>query len=439
MSDLRSIAQKRLRNGLRALAWFCSLAFVASASAVDGQSKGEVDGHLLAEARAIHQRVLTFDAHADIEIPGKPSMYAGVDGLSKVAFEKMNQGDLDGVAMAVAVGPLPRNKEGFAEARRIAHEKLAAAVALTENPNQPVQLIKSSDALVAAVGNGERTIVLSLQNALIFGDDVAAIDGFYAQGIRIFALTHMGHNEFADSSRPLFNAETGMREAPSEHGGLSAKGRAAVQRFNALGAVIDISQLSTEASLEVISLSAAPVIASHSNARALTNVSRNLSDAEIRKLAQRGGVIHVAPFAGYLFDSLNPDIDAGIRALRRKAGIDEDYLYPFELYWEIGDASVKTEFLTGVRGLLGRISLDTMLDHIDHIVALVGADHVGIGTDFNHGSGIPGYIDASDSLNVTLGLLQRGYSESQIRKIWGGNFLRVWREVERRGSVSPAQ
>ena len=128
----------------------------------------------------------------------------------------------------------------------------------------------------------------------------------------------MGHNEFADSSRPLFNAETGMREAPSEHGGLSAKGRAAVQRFNALGAVIDISQLSTEASLEVISLSAAPVIASHSNARALTNVSRNLSDAEIRKLAQRGGVIHVAPFAGYLFDSLNPDIDAGIRALDEK-------------------------------------------------------------------------------------------------------------------------
>ena len=164
---------KSARNGLRAIAWFCSLAFVASASAVDGQSKGEVDGHLLAEARAIHQRVLTFDAHADIEIPGKPSMYVGANGLSKVAFEKMNQGDLDGVAMAVAVGPLPRNNEGFAEARRIAHEKLAAAVALTENPNQPVQLIKSIDALVAAVGNGERTIVLSLQNALIFGDDVA--------------------------------------------------------------------------------------------------------------------------------------------------------------------------------------------------------------------------------------------------------------------------
>jgi membrane dipeptidase len=410
------------------------VALAESACAVDGQSKDEAEEHLIAEARAIHQRVLTFDAHADIEIPGKPSMYVGADGLSKVAVEKMHQGDLDAVAMTVAVGPLPRNKEGFAEARRIADEKLAAAVALTENPDQPIQLVTSSDALVAAVGDGQRAIVLSLQNALIFGDDVAVIDEFYAQGIRIFALTHMGHNEFADSSRPLFITETGMREAPSEHGGLSARGRAAIQRFNDLGAVIDISQLSTAAALEVISLSRAPVIASHSNARVLTNVSRNLSDEEIRELAQRGGVIHVAPFAGYLFDSQDPDIDAGIRALRRKVGIDEDYLYPFELYWEIEDTSVKTEFLRGVRGLLGPISLDTMLNHIDHIVALVGADHVGIGTDFNHGSGIPGYVDASDSLNVTLGLLQRGYSESQIRKIWGGNFLRVWREVERAGS-----
>ena len=429
MNNAVVLTHRRLRACLAAA--LCG-AFTLSGFAAIASTHSEPlsDVELLRKAQTLHEQILTFDAHADIEIAGKPSMYVGADGLSKVAVDKMHQGGLDVVAMAVAVGPLPRNEKGFAEARRIADEKFAAVVALTENADQPIQLVKSSDALVAAVGNGQRAIVLSLQNALIFGDDVASIDHFYAQGVRMFALTHMGHNEFADSSRPLFNAETGTREAPAEHGGLSAKGRTAVQRFNELGAVIDISQLSTEAALEVISLSRTPVIASHSNARALTNVSRNLSDAEIRKLAQRGGVIHVAPFAGYLFDSQNPEIDAGIRTLRRKAGIDEDYLYPFELYWEIGDASVKAEFLTGVRGLLGPISLDTMLDHIDHIVALVGVDHVGIGTDFNHGSGIPGYIDASDSLNVTLGLLQRGYSESQIGKIWGGNFLRVWREVE---------
>jgi membrane dipeptidase len=121
--------------------------------------------------------------------------------------------------------------------------------------------------------------------------------------------------------------------------------------------------------------------------------------------------------------------------MRREAGIDEDYLYPFELYWEIKDAAVKTTFLGGVRALLGPISLETMLDHIDHIVALVGVDHVGIGTDFNHGSGIPSYSDASESFNVTLGLLRRGYSASDIEKIWGGNFIRVWKAVEQQRKV----
>jgi membrane dipeptidase len=160
-----------------------------------------------------------------------------------------------------------------------------------------------------------------------------------------------------------------------------------------------------------------------------------LSDVEIKRLAAGGGVIHVAPFAGYLFDSQDPGIDTALRSLRREAGIDEDYLYPFELYWEIDDPAVKTTFLRSARDLLGPISLATMLNHIDYIVGLVGIDHVGIGTDFNHGSGISGYIDASESFNVTAGLLRRGYSEAEVQKIWGGNFLRVWKAVEERRSI----
>ena len=151
---------------------------------------------------------------------------------------------------------------------------------------------------------------------------------------------------------------------------------------------------------------------------------------EIKRLAAGGGVIHVAPFAGYLFDSQDPSIDTALRAIRRDAGIDEDYLYPFELYWEIDDPAVKATFLRSARDLLGPISLSTMLDHIDYIVGLVGIDHVGIGTDFNHGSSIAGYIDASESFNVTAGLLQRGYSEADVQKVWDGNFLRVWQAVE---------
>jgi membrane dipeptidase len=347
----------------------------------------------------------------------------------------MRDGQLDAVVMALAVGPKPRDEQGFADARRVADDKLRAVTALVEESGNRTRLVKSPDALLASVDQGGRSIVLSFQNALIFGEDVSAIDYFFDQGVRMFALTHMGHNDFADSSRPLFNAATGEREVTAEHGGLSSKGVAAVGRFNALGAVIDVSQLSTAATLQVVAQSTAPVVASHSNARALTDVSRNLSDREIRRIAAGGGVVHVAPFAGYLFDSNDPAIDGAIRKMRREAGIDEDYLYPFELYWEIKDPAIKTTFLGGVRALLGPISLETMLDHIDHIVALVGVDHVGIGTDFNHGSGIPGYNDASESFNVTLGLLRRGYSASDIQKIWGGNFVRVWKAVEKQRTV----
>jgi membrane dipeptidase len=394
-----------------------------------------VDDALVERARGIHERSLTLDAHADIEIPGEPSMYVGPDGLSKVAPEKMRNGQLDAVVMALAVGPKPRNEKGFADARRVAEDKLRAVTALVNESANRTRLVKSADDLLATVARGDGAIVLSFQNALIFGEDVSAIDYFYNQGVRMFALTHMGHNDFADSSRPLFNAATGEREATAEHGGLSTKGVTAVARFNALGAVIDVSQLSTAATLQVVAESTAPVVASHSNARALTDVSRNLSDPEIQRIAAGGGVVHVAPFAGYLFDSNDPAIDGAIRKMRREAGIDEDYLYPFELYWEIKDAAVKTTFLGGVRALLGPISLETMLDHIDHIVALVGVDHVGIGTDFNHGSGIPSYSDASESFNVTLGLLRRGYSASDIEKIWGGNFIRVWKAVEQQRKV----
>ena len=393
------------------------------------------EADFIEHARAVHARVFTLDAHADIEIPGKPSMYVGADGLSKVSPEKMEQGGLNAVVMALAVGPMPRTADGYAAAKTIAEEKLLAVNTLVANDSNGIRLVTGSDDLLGTIADGDKAIILSLQNALIFGTESTAVDYFFERGVRMFALTHMGHNDFADSSRPLFNAATGVREPSAEHGGLSSKGVAAVQRLNALGAVIDISQLSTEAALQVIDNSAAPVVASHSNARALTDVSRNLSDVEIKRLAAGGGVIHVAPFAGYLFDSQDPGIDTALRSLRREAGIDEDYLYPFELYWEIDDPAVKTTFLRNARDLLGPISLATMLNHIDYIVGLVGIDHVGIGTDFNHGSGISGYIDASESFNVTAGLLRRGYSEAEVQKIWGGNFLRVWKAVEERRSI----
>ena len=389
------------------------------------------DVALMVQAQAIHASALTLDAHADIEIPGKPSSYVGSDGLSKVAPEKMRAGGLDAVVMALAVGPMPRSADGYASAKALAQIKLEAVNALAEDTVNNTVITLSTEELLAAHREGKSALLLGFQNALILGTDVSGIDTLYNSGVRVFALTHMGHNDFADSSRTLFDGDTGTREPNAEHGGLSALGKAAVSKINDLGGIMDISQLSSQAALQAIELSITPVIASHSNVRALTSVSRNLSDEEIDRIGETGGVIHVAPFRGYLYDSSDPDMDTNIRAVRRESGIDEDYLYPFELYWEIDDIAVKKDFLTRISALLGPISLDEMLDHVDYIVKRIGVDHVGIGTDFNHGSGIVGFDDASEALNVTVELLKRGYSEEDIVKIWGGNFIRVWRAAEK--------
>ena len=135
----------------------------------------------------------------------------------------------------------------------------------------------------------------------------------------------------------------------------------------------------------------------------------------------------MAPFRGYLYNSNDPSLDADIRQIRRTSGISEDYLYPFELYWEIDDKQVQQSFLSAVSERLGPGSIAAMVNHIDYIVDRIGIDHVGIGTDFNHGSGVADFRDAGDAMNVTAELMRRGYSESAIEKIWGGNFLRVMR------------
>ena len=398
----------------------------ASESAANGDPSPEA---LLEQARAIHERVLVLDAHADTELPDAPSPYVGDDGLSQVDPAKLHAGGVDAVVMSVAVGSGPRTPDGYAAARSRADQEVAAVLELAADPANNAVVARSADEIVAAHEQGEVALVLGFQNAMILGTDVSALNDFYDAGARVFALTHLGNNDFADSSRPVFDAATGTHEA-AEHGGLSDLGVAAIERINALGGVVDVSQLSREAALQVLEVSTAPVIASHSNARQLTDVSRNLSDEEIDGIGEIGGVIHVCPFRGYLYDSADAALDEAIREARRKAGVLEDYLYPFELYWEIDDPAARSAFTQSISDLLGPGSVDAMLDHLDYIVERIGVDHVGIGSDFNHGGGVEGFADASEALGVTVGLLERGYSEEDVGKIWGGNFLRVLRAAE---------
>ncbi|MFK7863199.1 MAG: membrane dipeptidase, partial [Pseudohongiellaceae bacterium] len=157
----------------------------------------------------------------------------------------------------------------------------------------------------------------------------------------------------------------------------------------------------------------------------ISDADRNLSDEEIDRIGENGGVIHVAAFRAYLLNISEPEFVTTLKRIRREAGVSEDYSYPFELYWEIEDLTERSAFTTAVSELLGPATVENMVEHIDYIVDRIGIDHVGIGNDFNHGSRITGYSDASEAENLTTALVNKGYSEEEIGKIWSGNFLRV--------------
>jgi membrane dipeptidase len=248
--------------------------------------------------------------------------------------------------------------------------------------------------------------------------------------VRVFGFNHIGHTAFADSSRPLVDGDAKVFDADEEPGGLSGLGRQAVVRINELGGLIDVSQMSKNATLQAIELSRTPVIATHSNARSESDVSRNLSDEEIDRIGETGGVIALAPFGAYLLDYSKPGLLDAIIAVRAEAGLPAKYSYPYELYWEIEDTAAKLAFLGKMRALIGPSSLARMIDHIDYVSKRIGIEHVAIGSDFNHGGGVPGFADASEAENVTKALVERGYTRPQIKMIWGENFLRVMRQAE---------
>lgn len=373
----------------------------------------------------IHANAIVLDAHADIQIESTSPLYLGADGRSKVAPDKLLQGGFDAVVMSVAASPQARTPEGDALASSESAEKLAAALELAVSMPATFALATSADEIRANTEAGLVSVLLGFQNAQALEGDVDRIDELFAAGVRVFGLTHLGHNDFADSSRPKFDGATGTYEATEEHGGLSALGIAAVERIDALGGLIDVSQMSKAATLQAIEVATLPVIASHSNAKTLSDVTRNLSDEEIDRIGETGGVIHIAAFSAYLVDLSDPELKAKIRDVRLAAGLPETYSYPYELYWELKDDAEKITFLTNMRALVGREDVSRMVDHIDYVAGRVGIDHVGIGTDFNHGGGVVGFEEADSAQDVTAELVRRGYSADEINKIWGGNFLRV--------------
>ncbi len=379
----------------------------------------------LARARSLHGRMLNIDAHADVLHPDSRAQYLDPGGRSRLDLERLREGGIDVQTLAVAVGPGPRSAESYTAAQREAREKLASIRAFVAANAASVEPVRSADDIERLHREGKVGVLIAFQNARILGTDVTAIDAWYRDGVRVFGLTHAGNNDFADSSRPT----------PPEgelHGGLSALGRAAVARLNDLGVLIDVSQLTPAAVRQVVQLSRAPVLATHSAARALVDHVRSLADDELEVIAGRGGAICVPPFGAYVAP-VPADLPGRVARLRAQFGLAGDFpptLAGYTAGMQALPRERQVEYLARLGALRPRATVRDYVDHIDHIVRRVGVDHVCIGTDFDHGAGITGYDHAGEAVNVTAELLRRGYSEAEIEKIWSGNVLRVFRAVE---------
>ncbi len=377
---------------------------------------------VVAEAMEIHERVLTVDSHTDTPLwLTRDGFDLGADNGesargSKVDLARMEEGGLDAVFRAVFTGQGPRDDEGNAKARARAlemFENIHGAVA--QHPERAGIALSSMDAY-RLQKEGKRAVFIGMENGYPIGNDLSLVQDYYDRGMRYITLCHTRNNDLCDSSTD--------REGP-EHDGRTPFRQEGAKEMNRLGIMVDVSHASDAAFYDVLEASAVPVIASHSCARALCDNPRNLDDDMLRALARKDGVIQMCILSAYVEEPApNPKRDSAMAALEARYGnwseLDEATLRQARQEWQ--DLNV----------LYPRIlsTVEKVVDHIDHIVAVAGIDHVGIGTDFDGGGGVTGCYDVSEMPNITIELLKRGYTEEQIEKIWGKNLMRVMREAE---------
>lgn len=396
-------------------------------------------------ANELQERIISFDSHITVPLDfGTEGSEADKDGRRQFDLVKAGRGRMSAAALSILAWPEMWNgpnaphrpTPGFVEEARHQQEIRYRIIQgmVRDFPNQVAIAYTPAD-LRRIAAEGKLAIVVSLLNAYPLGNDLDQLDKWAARGMRLFGFSYVGNNDWADSSRPLpfFN------DTRDVLGGLSPIGKQAVGRLNDLGVVIDVSQMSTLALNDVAALSRAPIVASHSAPRALVDIPRNLSDAELQTIKATGGVIQVVGFSTYLKPLSQPSLDK-LNALRQRFDLPplqglENALMPGDAVITVWPEKRFGEYASSLYAIIDdepKASLKEYGDAIDYVVKKVGIDHVGIGSDFNEGGGVEGWQDVSQNRNVTAELIQRGYSDSEIAKLWGENYLRVWEHVQQR-------
>ena len=416
---------------------------------------------LVAKARGIHQRVITLDTHNDISPSNfTPACNYTMRLTTQVNLPKMVEGGMDVSFMIAYIGQGPLTPEGYDNAYRQAIAKFEAVNRLTEQiaPNQ-IGLALTPDDVIRLHGEGKKVAVIGIENGYPIGTDINRVKEFWQRGGRYMSLAHNGHNQLADS-------HTGEATDTWKWGGLSPLGRQVIQEMNRLGMMIDVSHPSKASILEAIGLSRAPVIASHSSVRKLANQTRNMDDEMLTAVKTNGGVVQINAVAEFikadpvergpaiaalrsefgLTDGRGAGGGGGEAPAARRCPVEGAPLPPLGRGGRGGRGAGQLASLPPDRRAAferrmaeidrkwpaaPRATVKDYVDHIDYAVKLMGIDHVGIASDFDGGGGIDGWNSTAESFNVTLELVRRGYTEEQIGKIWSGNLLRVWGEVEK--------
>lgn len=388
-------------------------------------------------APAIHSRVMTLDTHVDINpanFRADTANYAGRLPRTQVDITKMEEGGLDAAFLVVYVGQAPTLDEaGYARALAQALDKFAAIHRLVDTlaPKRTGLALSAADAR-RIHATGRKVIFIGIENGFPVGSDLTNVARFHALGGRYMSLAHNGHSQLSDSN-------TGERDGVWLHNGLSPLGRAVVSEMNRVGMMIDVSHPSKASMMQTLALTRAPVIASHSGVRAICDHSRNLDDEQLRALAANGGVVQLVAFNGYVKCDPHRDAlrDAAISDLRREFSVTATGRQAVADQVAALPGERRNAYLARQEDIVSRrypsdpaASVSDFVDHIDHVVRLVGIDHVGIASDFDGGGGVDGWRNATETGNVTAELVRRGYSERDIAMIWSGNLLRVLERVE---------
>jgi membrane dipeptidase len=390
-----------------------------------------VDAALYERARAIHSRVFTIDTHKDIPDNFATPAADPKTMSAQVNLDKMKAGGYDMAFFAVYVGQGARTDSGNAYAKDRALNKFASVHRMAEQmyPNlieiaytpEDAERIHRAGKLVAGIG---------IENGWVIGKDLTLVKRYYDLGARYMTLAHTSNNDICDSSTDAKG---------EEWGGLSPFGRQVVAEMNRVGMMVDVSHVSKKCMMQATALSTSPVIGSHSSTTAVANVPRNMDDEMLAAIKTNNGVVQMVAFNGYvkvqppIRDSLSRALNAeffpgaangrGAGGGRGRVALPPDRQAEYDR--RVAEIDAKYPPAT----------VADFVNHIDHAVKVAGIEHVGISSDFDGGGGIIGWRDASETFNVTLELVKRGYTEDDLRKLWGGNTLRVWGENQRRAKT----